>query len=316
MPHSPEQNRPQPIRWRRAWQSALYDPDGFFRNQSPADHFRTSVNSSGLFAAAVWRLIQANDLDTVVDVGAGRGELLEHLHRLSEGALSLIGVEVADRPPGLSPAIGWTSELPQHVSGLLIANEWLDNIPCDVVEVDEKGVHRYVLVDPVNGHETLGNECHDSWLDQWWALAEPGDRAEIGYPRDDAWTDAVARVNGIALAIDYGHMRDTRPILGSLRSYQFGLEIDVIPDGSRDVTAHVAVDSVAAASGATVARQADSLRALGINGARPPIELATEDPRAYLLALSQASTSAELTARGGWGDFWWIMTDTRAAVER
>lgn len=306
---------PPSIRWRDAWQQALYGDDGFFRRHSPADHFRTGVNSSGLFAEAIWRLVQAEGLDTVVDVGAGRGELLRHLHRLSGGTLSLTGVEIADRPDDLPAGIGWADGLPDRIDGLLIANEWLDNIPCDIAEADEAGRSRLVLVDPTSGSETLGEVCEDPWLDQWWPLTEPGDRAEIGTPRVEAWADAVSRVNGIALAIDYGHTRADRPILGSLRSYREGFEVDVVPDGTCDVTAHVAVDAVAAATRATVSRQSERLHELGVSGARPPLELATTDPPAYVRALARATASAELTARGGWGDFWWIRTDTRTAME-
>ena len=84
-----------------------------------------------------------------------------------------------------------------------------------------------------------------------------------------------------------------------------------MPDGSRDVTAHVAVDAVAARTGATLVRQRDALAELGVDGTRPPLDLATADPPAYVAALARASESAELRARGGWGDFWWLTTDTR-----
>lgn len=302
------------MRWHDAWELALYGDNGFFRRQAPADHFRTSANSSGLFAAAIWRLIQDEQLDAVVDMGAGRGELLTELHRLSAGTLTLTGVEVAERPAGLPDAIGWQHELPQRIKGLLIANEWLDNIPCDVVEADENGVVRFVSVDTSTGEENLGEACLDPWLDQWWPL-QAGERAEIGSPRDAAWADAVGRVEGIAIAIDYGHTADDRPIFGSMRSYLGGVEVDVIPDGSRDVTAHVAVDSVAAAVGATLRRQADALAALGVSGKRPPLDLASCDPAAYIRALSDAGLSSELTARGGWGDFWWMSSDTRPSVK-
>ncbi|GAA3344320.1 hypothetical protein GCM10020358_47100 [Amorphoplanes nipponensis] len=78
--------------------SALYGPDGFFTRpaEGPADHFRTSVHASPLFAGALLRLIRAADdalgrppvLD-VIDVGAGRGELLAALQ-------SLLGADPAD----------------------------------------------------------------------------------------------------------------------------------------------------------------------------------------------------------------------------
>src|SRR5688500_8346537 len=118
--------------WRIAWDRALYGPDGFFRRNAPADHFRTAVHGSDVMAAALLRLVRACDLDTVVDVGAGRGELLVALHRLAPD-LELLGVEVAPRPAGLPSSIAWSPVLPTAVDGLVVASEWLDNIPCPVV---------------------------------------------------------------------------------------------------------------------------------------------------------------------------------------
>jgi SAM-dependent MidA family methyltransferase len=300
-----------PVRpWRDAWHDALYGPEGFFLHSRPADHFRTSVTSSDVFAAAVARLVREAELEAVVDLGAGGGELLTRLHAI-DPRLRLTGVELAPRPEELPTDIGWTDVLPHSIEGLLIAHEWLDNIPCEVVELDEHGVVRLVVVETVSGEESLGEPVQSDWLDRWWPLTEPGTRAEVGEPRDEAWADAVARVRGIALAVDYGHAAEARPPFGSLASFADGQERDVVPDGSRDVTAHVAVDSVAALTGATVERQRDALARLGVDGTRPPLDLATADPAAYVAALSRASESAELRARGGWGDFWWLTTDTR-----
>ena len=304
--------------WKQAWDAALYAPEGFFRREAPASHFRTSVHASPLFAAALVRLTREAGLDTLVDIGAGRGELLVAAHAL-DPELELLGVEVAPRPPGLDAAIAWTTALPESVEGVVVANEWLDDIPCHVVEVDEAGDVRVVHVDPRTGKESLGRPVGHAqvpgslaaWLEAWWPLdgREPGTRAEVGTTRDSAWADAVGRVTrGIAVAVDYGHTGETRPPFGSLRSYRDGHEVEVLPDGSRDVTAHVAVDSVAAAAGAVVRRQADVLRELGVDGSRPDLDLASSDPAAYVRALSRASEAAELTAAGGLGDFWWIQT--------
>jgi SAM-dependent MidA family methyltransferase len=297
------------VPWRDAWNDALYSPDGFFRHTRPTDHFRTSATSSDVFAEAIARMIREAGLDAVVDLGAGGGELLARLHGI-DPELRLTGVELASRPD-LPEDITWTDELPETVDGLLIAHEWLDNIPCDVVELDADGVVRLVEVEPDTGDERLGEPVESAWLERWWPLKEPGMRAEIGEPRDDAWADAVGRVHGIALAVDYGHTADGRPPFGSLASFAHGQEVDVLPDGSRDVTAHVAVDAVAARVGASVERQRDALARLGVDGTRPPLDLATDDPPAYVQALARASESAELRARGGWGDFWWLTSDTR-----
>ena len=304
--------------WKNAWDAALYGPDGFFRRESPAGHFRTSVHASPLFAEALVRLAHEAGLDTIVDIGAGGGELLTRVHAL-DPSLTLLGVEVAPRPSGLQPAIAWTSTLPESVEGLVIANEWLDNIPCHVVEVDEHGAPRVVHVDPATGEETLGAAVRDSsvpaslaaWLDRWWPLAEPGSRAEVGTTRDAAWADVVRRVQrGVAVAVDYGHTTRDRPLFGSLRSYRKGQEVDVLPDGSRDLTAHVAVDAVADRVGGGIVTQRHALRALGVVGDRPDLDLADTDPSAYLARLSRSSEAAELTAEQGLGGFFWVVTAT------
>jgi SAM-dependent MidA family methyltransferase len=276
----------------------------------PAQHFRTAVTASDVFAEAIARLARDEGLSTVVDVGAGGGELLVRLNRIDSG-LTLVGVDVASRPASLPSAIGWHHDIPAEFDGLLLAHEWLDNVPCDVVELDDDGTTRLVLVDPETGDERLGDPIESAWLDAWWPLAEPGDRAELGEPRDEAWAEAVEAVTGLAVAIDYGHLADDRPSYGSLASYRDGHEVDIRPDGTRDVTAHVAVDAVADRVGGHLERQREALTRLGVEGTRPPLELAHEDPPQYLADLARASEAAELRARGGWGDFWWIVTDTR-----
>jgi SAM-dependent MidA family methyltransferase len=303
--------------WLEAWNDALYADSagsrGFFLRHRPAEHFRTSVTASPIFAEAVGRAARDEGLDTVVDLGAGGGELLTHLAFIDPG-LSLVGVDLAPRPEALPAQVAWLRQLPDSLDGLLLAHEWLDNIPCPVVEVDDGGVVRFVEVDPATGEERLGEPADSPWLERWWRLDEPGTRAEIGQPRDDAWADAVSRVNGLAIAVDYGHLVETRPPFGSLASYANGLEVDILPDGTRDVTAHVAVDSVADRVGGCLERQRDALARLGVVGTRPPHELAAVDPSEYVRLLSRASEAAELRARGGWGDFWWIVTDTRPSV--
>ncbi|SCL60669.1 SAM-dependent methyltransferase [Micromonospora peucetia] len=378
-----------PVRWRDAMERALYGPDGFFVSGSgPAAHFRTSVHASPAFAAALLRLVEQVDaalghpdrLD-VVDVGAGRGELLRALSATLEAAthsapvgprpgsarpspatvvllahrVRLTAVERAPRPDGLSATIGWVDDIPDGITGVLLATEWLDNVPLDVA-VHADG-WRYLLVDPTTGEEIVGDRVDPAdadWLDRWWPAPTAGAsfedatttdgvgataraarpaqgssltarsrsdrpetltaaRAEIGRTRDEAWAAAVRHVDrGLALAVDYGHLRDGRPVDGTLTGYRGGRQVPPVPDGSRDVTAHVAVDSVASA-GARVARcaydlvsQREALRALGADGGRPPLSLAAGDPAGYVRALAAASAVAELTDPAGLGGHWWL----------
>jgi SAM-dependent MidA family methyltransferase len=289
--------------WQEAWSEALYGPDGFFRRERPGDHFRTSVHATALFAEALLELLGRTGLTAVTDVGAGGGELLGALHRLAPGRLDLCGIDLAPRPPGLPSAIDWRNELRGELDGLVVANEWLDNIPCDVVEVDQRGVVRYVHVDPGSGEEALGAPCNEPWVRRWWPLVDPGTRAEIGSARDRAWADVVRRLRrGVAVAVDYGHTRDTRPSQGSLASYRQGRQVEVVPDGTCDITAHVALDSLEGQR----CSQREALRALGVDATRPRQDQAHTDPAGYVAGLSRASEAAELIARDGLGDFWWV----------
>jgi SAM-dependent MidA family methyltransferase len=135
----------------------------------------------------------------------------------------------------------------------------------------------------------------------------PGGIAEIGLPRDQAWRSALSTVErGLALCVDYGHLRDSRPLLGTLTGYRYGRQVPPVPDGSCDLTAHVAFDALATPR-STVLRQRDALHALGVSGTRPPLAQAADDPVAYLRALGTATAAAELTDPSGLGAHFWLL---------
>ncbi|MEO7981617.1 MAG: SAM-dependent methyltransferase, partial [Sporichthyaceae bacterium] len=222
------------VPWREATERALYGPAGFYRRERPAAHFRTSVHASPLLAQAVLDLARATGLPTVVDVGAGSGELLVDLHRLAPD-LSLVGVDVAPRPPGLPDGVGWLDAVQAGSETLLVAQELLDDVPVDVAEHD--GTRwRLVLVGPATGDERPGDPVTGEdadWLARWWPAAGAGSRAEIGRPRDDAWAALVGSLRrGLAVAVDYAHGRDDRPVEGTLTGYRDGRQVRPVPDGS------------------------------------------------------------------------------------
>ncbi|WP_431771914.1 SAM-dependent methyltransferase [Streptomyces cucumeris] len=318
--------------WRTAAEQALYGPEGFFRRtEGPAGHFRTSVHASPLYATAVAELLGRVDEAlgrpeqlTLVDLGAGRGELLTAVLALAPGMphgraarLRLCAVERAARPAGLDGRIEWHDTPPDGVTGLLFANEWLDNVPVDIAETDAAGVVRRVEVSTVDGTERLGppvTGADAGWLARWWPLdgAEPGSRAELGPPRDAAWAGAVASLRaGLAVAVDYAHERAARPPFGTLTGFREGREVRPVPDGSCDLTTHVALDACAAATGGEppprLLSQREALHALGVDGGRPPLALASTDPAAYVRALSAAGEAAELTDPAGLGGFGWLL---------
>ena len=348
---------------------------GFFVREQPGAHFRTSVHASPLFAGAVARLLLYVDEAlgrpgelAMVDVGAGRGELLTGvLAALPADAAARVrpyAVERAPRPAGLDERIVWSHRLPARAElvGLLFANEWLDNVPVDVVEVGSDGLPHTVLVRAADGAEQLGEPLPGGpdadWLARWWPLttepsgpaaegdgpaakgdgpaAEPepglsavGLRAEVGRPRDEAWSAAVRTLGrGLAVAVDYAHFREDRPPFGTLTGYLDGREADPVPDGSRDITAHVALDACAAAGAAAAAAAAAAataeepggqaappellsqriaLHTLDVRGTRPPLTLASTDPAAYVRQLAAAGEAAELTDPAGLGAFSWLV---------
>jgi SAM-dependent MidA family methyltransferase len=320
-------------------QDALYGGSGFYvRGERPAAHFRTSVHTSARYAAALLVLLSHADtalghpprLD-LVDVGAGQGELLSQVLDMArrlppERAMSQAGAlyeriaahaaEVAPRPPGLDQRICWAQAPPDRITGLVIASEWLDNIPLDVAELTGGGP-RIVLVDPASGAQRTGPAASPAdlaWMREWWPLHQAGDRAELGHPRCAAWADVIGRLaRGVALAADYGHRRAGRPRAGTLAGFLEGRPVRAIPDGSRDITAHVAMDACAAAgvaAGATqtlLTTQREALQALGLTGCRPPLSQADSDPAGYLADLQRAGEEAELIDTAGLGGFGWLV---------
>jgi SAM-dependent MidA family methyltransferase len=282
--------------WREAMQSALYAPGGFYARELPAAHFRTSVTAGPLFATAVRRLagrvddaLGRPDPFDVVDMAAGGGELLAALPDVPS-RWRLTGVDVNGR---------WPAELPP-VHGLLVANEWLDNVPLDVL------FDGLVVEVTPEGEERLGAPADAAllaWVDQWWPRSR---RVEVGLARDLAWAQAVAKVErGLAVAVDYGHTIANRRT--SLTGFRDGHQVAPVPDGSCDLTAHVAVDACAAATGARCLTQREALSLLEISAVRPDRRLADTDPRGYLALLQAAGAAAELLDPRGLGSFTWLV---------
>ncbi len=320
------------IPWQEAWQRALYGESGFYRRpEGPRGHFTTAAHGGlgDALAATVLGLADAHGLHGVLDLGAGRGELLRALHR-ADPARPLVGVDVVDRPADLDPGTGWVRSpggagLPapdalavagvaEPADWLVVANEWLDVVPCPVAEADDDGALRLVLVDgdapvPV-GAEALGAPLSGDdlrWAHQWWPGPwEPGRRVEVGLPRDSAWGSMVTTWQpGLALAVDYAHTRSDRPAAGTLVGYRDGTTCAPVPDGSSDLTAHVAVDSLPHQVERLTQREA--VRRHGPPARTPEHDRARTDPAGYLADLAAASAAGALTAPG-LGDFVWVLS--------
>ncbi len=306
--------------WPAAWQQALYGRAGFYRGVGPAGHFATATHppTGVVLARGLLTLAEREGAQAIVDIGAGRGELLTAVRSLDPG-MPLTGLDVVDRPSGLHGSIAWLrspggAELPDELDGLsealVIAHEWLDVVPCAIAEADADGSGslRQVLVDPSSGQEQLGDPLVGpelSWALRHWPALAPGERVEIGLARDLAWSSLLARISsGCALAVDYGHIAADRPVGGTLTGFADGGQVAPVPDGTCDLTAHVAMDSLVHDELTT---QRDALRSLGLRRATPPLAQASSDPPAYLRALAEASHAATLMDPAGFGGFLWAL---------
>lgn len=291
-----------PIPWARAWVRASRD---FWAGHEPGEHFHTSAGPA--LAERVVRIVEETDARlghpddfTVIDVGCGDGELLRRVRERVNAPLAQrarwIGVDMREvaLPGVLSVAAEMPADLPgMPFCGVVMAHEWLDEIPCDIVERGADGVDRVVLVD-ARGQEMLGPALGDDvacaalgldapamrdWVGRWWRLREPGDRAEIGLARDRAWAWMGGLLEaGLALATDYGHdaaERHDRYRHGTLTAYRRGRIVRATPDGSAGLTAHVAWDSCTEAlPGTVLSWQRDEIARATLPGEPDPAEVA------------------------------------------
>ena len=318
---------PHPATFFDAWASAASGPGGFWGAGLPSAHFRTASTLGPELAAAAARLLRDRPrLVRVVELGAGDGRLLAGLGALRPD-LALVGVDLRDRPPELDLALGWrtdrwdvhhgrwtTGAVADLLAGgpptLVLAVEWLDDLPCRLAARDDHSGWRELDADlaptgPVGAVE-------QTWLERWWP---GGGRAEVGTTRDAAWTSVVgtlAVTGGAALLVDYGHTRALRPMVGSLAAYQAGRAVEPLPRADRNLTAHVAVDAVAAAGTAAGARTVLSGRQQDVlPGLLPPVP-PSADP---LTALAARSRRRALTTPAGWGSHHWLLQEVpRGAV--
>ena len=320
-----------PRPWIDAWHDALYGDRGFYRRaEGPAAHFATSAQGipgvSQILAQAVVALAERHGAEAIADFACGRGELVEALIPYVAPGIELVGVDVVDRPAGLDERITWVRspggagvarlDALRGRRALVLAHEWLDVVPCTVAEADDGGILRRVLVG-ADGVERLGEPLDGSdlrWAGRFAPRCAPGERIEIGRARDAAWAALVAEVSrcaapgSVVVGVDYAYRTTNRPPLGTLTGFRDGAECPPRPDGSCDLTAHVALDSLEPVDGPSIITQRDLLLKLfGTEALAPvPHTLATSDPPAYLERLALRSACAAAIHPDGLGGFFWF----------
>lgn len=219
-------------------------------------------------------------------------------------------VEVAGRPAALDHRIEWLSEPPKNITGLLFANEWLDNVPVEIAETDSSGLPRRVLVRR-DGRERLGEP-----------VSRRGGRvagpvvAAAGRGRA-AGRDRPAPGRGLGVGGGDGRpgTRGRRRLHAHRVLAPPVRDAHRLPGGARERTGTGRVVRPHGPCGAGRLRaprraRADPARCParpGHRGRTPPLSLASTQPAEYVRALARAGEAAELTAAGGLGDFGWLI---------
>jgi SAM-dependent MidA family methyltransferase len=240
----------------------------YYATHDPFSDFTTSPEISqvfgellGAWSAVVWQQMGAPDRIGFVEVGPGRGTLMEDalrcVGRVAPGfgrALSVHFVETSERlreKQALRVAgAAWHDGLESLPPGsfILLANEFLDALPIRHFVRREGGwQERYV----VDGHLV---ERDSAGLGQ---DASVGDIIEVS-EASQAWVGALAQRivadGGVALILDYGTAESLPG--DSFQALRGGKPADPLEDpGSADLTAHVdfaAMRRVARAEGAEV----------------------------------------------------------------
>ena len=300
---------------------ALYYPElGFYETGGAAGRtgdFLTSPEVGPLFGAVMARALDAWWCElgepspfTVVEAGAGRGTLARAVLTAAPScaaALRYVAVERsaalrAQHPGGVQSTAAMPAE---PFTGVVLANELLDNLPFDLLErtaegwadVRVDGHLREVLV-PVDD--------------------EPGVDAEVGaripvQRAGRAWVEAALDVVGAGrvVVIDYADTTSSlarRPWTEWVRTYRaHGRGGHPLVDlGRQDITCEVAVDQLPRPT--SNRSQADFLRAHGLDELAAVARRAWEE-RAHigdlqaLVARSRVSEAAALTDAEGLGAF-------------
>ena len=223
---------------------ALYDPEhGFFTagplRSAEAGDFLTSPEVSPVFGASLAGFVRAErrrrgdpDDFVVVDAGAGSGSLLRSLLEAEPVTAWATEVSPAARKSLASVIpeariVGSISDLPQHLTGVVIANELLDNLPVALaVRSGDGWEERWVAA--TSGRLELvaapAREVVMEWCEEFAGPVAEGGLVEVQLAACD-WLGAVVdRLSaGAVVAIDYGdtagRLASRRP-QGTLRTYR------------------------------------------------------------------------------------------------
>jgi SAM-dependent MidA family methyltransferase len=336
-----------PLRFDEFMDLVLYSqPHGYYLNTVPgADaDYQTSPTLTPWFGRlvaqdlkAVWEGLESPAEFTVVEVGAGNGDLAHAAVDAAEGAfdeaLRWTFVERSDAVTGLQRSrfglrgrYSWAKGFGElaPITGVILAHEVLDNFPFRVFEVGKDGAME-VRVGITRDHLAevlfpIGPEVGELVAPALEHL-EVGDRFELRTDVERWVTEAaLALERGRLMVIDYGDLEPeiwTRHPSGSMMTYRRG-ELGTNPFenlGAADITAHVNFSALARAAQDTslellpLQTQRSWLESLGlaelVAELRKVAMKAREEGRHgdYLRFTAERSKVEMLAARGGLGDY-------------
>jgi SAM-dependent MidA family methyltransferase len=285
--------RDGPISFQRFMESALYDPvHGYYRwaHDPFGKHgdFYTAEQLQPVFgilmAARVRMLYEemgAPPEFTVVELGAGRGEMAEAFSRWR-----YIPVDLAQ------------GALPGRFRGVVFCNEFFDALPVEAV-CYRAGCHRELRV---GWNErfvwTEGGVARDEladYLRRYFPPPEEGAQYEVSLEALH-WMERIARAleAGFVITIDYGYTRaeSMRLPSGTLMSYRRHLADEAVLDdpGGKDITAHVCFTALEE-YGAHIGLEAVRFETLA------QTLLAAGEPDQFAAALAASTEAEELQRR-------------------
>jgi SAM-dependent MidA family methyltransferase len=333
-----------PMPFEQFMAASLYDPEGGFFVTGPlrsthSGDFLTSPEVSPWFGRTIARHIEAErsrmagDVPFVIaEIGAGSGSLIA---ALQDGLTDpRPAVWAADASPAARRHLGEVIEperiaasiadLPAPITGFVIANELLDNLPVALalraggdwqerlVAVNDHG--RFVLV-PAPARPEVA-----AWADRYATGTPDGGLVEVQLEAGAWLRQALAQLDaGTLLVIDYGGTAEElvpRRTQGTLRTYRaHHLGPDPLEEpGATDVTVDVnftALVAIAGDAGADVEmmRQDEYLARWGLRDVisdlrRRELELARDgDPTERLRVRSERTDAETLQHPRGLGDF-------------
>ena len=336
-----------PMRFDEFMNLVLYsDPHGYYRSHVPGadSDYRTSPSLTPWFGRLVykhlvttWEALGSPETFTVAEAGAGNGDLAASAVAEADGAFSealhWVFVDPVDTVAGLQKSrfgsasrFAWAQDLSElsGITGVVLANEVLDNFPFRIFEVRSHGPVE-VRVDTVRHHLAevpfpVGEEV-EALIAPALDHLEEGDRFELR-TNVDRWVVQAAKVldRGHLLVVDYGDLEPdiwTRRPSGSMVTYKRGeLGFDPLQEvGDADITAHVNFSSLTRAAQdaglnpGPLQTQRDWLQTLGIKDVVAEYRRLESKAQAearhgdYLGLMSERSRVEMLAGRGGLGDY-------------